>query len=331
MLLSASSRRWARLLLKENSSRTSSCVHPAEARCKRPTGHREQLFVERLYFSAVAGDERSRRQFKRETMNGRLTLQVMRKYERARAVALPSAVAPIRFRHDPRVARLLELQRTHGNVSVTRMIQYKLTVSQPGDSYEQEADRVAQKAIQMPESAPSVGRVDREEAPDGAIQRMCSACADEISREAMPAEEKRDEDVTALQRQPEREDKEKELARMAAGDDHEVDDEVEAGIFALPGGGRPLAAPVRADMESRVGFDFGAVRVHTEGSASHLARSVNARAFTVGNDIVFGSNEFRPDTPDGKKLLAHELTHVVQQTGGIKRRAPSDNDRVKET
>jgi hypothetical protein len=82
------------------------------------------------------------------------------------------------------------------------------------------------------------------------------------------------------------------------------------------GGGRPLDAEVRSDMESRLGHDFGDVRVHDGGAAAESAAAVNARAYTVGNDVVFGSGGFQPDTPDGRHTLAHELTHVVQQRSG---------------
>lgn len=79
------------------------------------------------------------------------------------------------------------------------------------------------------------------------------------------------------------------------------------------GGGRPLDPETRAVMESRFGADFGDVRVHTEARATAAARSVAAQAFTVGRDIVFGENRFQPQTAGGRRLLAHELAHVVQQ------------------
>jgi len=82
------------------------------------------------------------------------------------------------------------------------------------------------------------------------------------------------------------------------------------------GGGSPLSNDVRADMESNLGADFGDVRVHDGGAAAESAAAVNARAYTVGNDVVFGSGGFQPDTPDGRHTLAHELTHVVQQRSG---------------
>jgi len=82
------------------------------------------------------------------------------------------------------------------------------------------------------------------------------------------------------------------------------------------GGGSSLDSGLRADMEQRIGADFSDVRVHTGGEASRSAESVNAQAFTVGNDIVFGDGKFDPASDSGQTMLAHELTHVVQQRSG---------------
>jgi hypothetical protein len=81
--------------------------------------------------------------------------------------------------------------------------------------------------------------------------------------------------------------------------------------------GAPLDAQTRGFMEERFGADFGAVRVHTGPQAADSAKALNARAFTVGEDIVFGQDEFEPNARGGQELLAHELTHVVQQHGAI--------------
>jgi hypothetical protein len=82
------------------------------------------------------------------------------------------------------------------------------------------------------------------------------------------------------------------------------------------GGGSSLDDSTRGFMESRFGQDFGDVRIHTDSKASDSAKSVNAQAYTVGNDIVFQSGKFQPESSDGKQMLAHELTHVVQQRNG---------------
>ncbi|MCA9968944.1 MAG: DUF4157 domain-containing protein, partial [Anaerolineales bacterium] len=86
---------------------------------------------------------------------------------------------------------------------------------------------------------------------------------------------------------------------------------------ALRAPGRPLDAATRAFMEPRLGHDLGTVRVHTDGQAAASARAVQARAYTVGRDVVFGAGEFAPETAVGRRLLAHELAHVVQQAAGV--------------
>jgi len=84
--------------------------------------------------------------------------------------------------------------------------------------------------------------------------------------------------------------------------------------------GQPLDAATRADLEPRLGQDFSRVRVHADGVAAASARAVDARAYTVGRDVVFGAGQYAPSTHAGQQLLAHELTHVVQQ-GGVDARA----------
>jgi Domain of unknown function (DUF4157) len=86
----------------------------------------------------------------------------------------------------------------------------------------------------------------------------------------------------------------------------------------LAGSGRPLDAPLRQDMETRFGHDFSQVRLHQGGAAAQSAREVDALAYTVGNDIVFGAGQFAPHGGQGRQLLAHELAHVVQQGGGAR-------------
>ncbi|MGC5020950.1 DUF4157 domain-containing protein [Micromonospora sp. DT47] len=82
------------------------------------------------------------------------------------------------------------------------------------------------------------------------------------------------------------------------------------------GGGSPLDVETRADMESRFGHDFGDVRVHIDGAAHESARAVNAHAYTVGSNIVFQRDKYDPASEGGRHMLAHELTHVVQQRSG---------------
>lgn len=102
----------------------------------------------------------------------------------------------------------------------------------------------------------------------------------------------------------------------------------------IDSGGTPMAPEVRADMEGRFGQDFGDVRIHSDGAAHESAKSVNAQAYTVGTNIVFQRDKYDPSSDGGRHMLAHELTHVVQQRngpvdgtdvgGGVKISDPSD-------
>jgi hypothetical protein len=91
---------------------------------------------------------------------------------------------------------------------------------------------------------------------------------------------------------------------------------------ALRSPGRPLESSVREEMEARFGHDFSSVRVHTDGGAAESARAVNANAYTVGSDVVFGPGRYAPATYEGSRLLAHELAHTVQQRGATTEAAP---------
>ena len=177
--------------------------------------------------------------------------------------------------------KVLFLQRSIGNQAVLRLmksgaLRAKLRIGQPGDVYEQEADRVAEQLIRMPE------------------QKKSPFSEDE------------------MQRQP---DMEEEIlqSRQVPGFAPEVTPELESQISAIRSGGQPLPESTRAFFEPRFGRDFSSVRVHTDAMAKESTRAVNARAFTVGKDIVFGEFESPSETSEGKRLLAHELTHVVQQ------------------
>ncbi|HWB85235.1 MAG TPA: DUF4157 domain-containing protein [Bryobacteraceae bacterium] len=161
-------------------------------------------------------------------------------------------------------------------------VQTKLAVNAPGDVFEQEADRVADTVMRstVPVSAVSAGSVS--------IQRRSNPQALPSRGRAPPPE--------------------------ASAESH-----VESRIVGRLGQGSSLPASSRTFMEERFGVDFGHVRVHTGTDADDLNRSLHAYAFTSGSDIFFAAGQFRPGTADGDRLLAHELTHVVQQTGAVQR------------
>ena len=183
---------------------------------------------------------------------------------------------------------------------VQTVLQPRLAIGPVDDSYEREAERVADQVMRMP--APIVQRAPMH------IQR-CSKCAKATRVEDMcPSCAAKAREGGLLQRD-------------AVGAMPEVTPDIESSISAMRGGGQPLGADVRAFMEPRFGHDFGKVRVHTNARAASTAAAVNALAFTTGRDVVFGAGQYQPGTDAGKRLIAHELTHVVQQ--GIARKIDS--------
>ncbi len=113
--------------------------------------------------------------------------------------------------------------------------------------------------------------------------------------------------------------KQVELARQAEEDKDQVSAEVEKSIERERGSGHVLDHEVRAQMESAFNADFSSVRVHTDAKADRLNRQLNARAFATGKDLFFRQSAYSPGSSSGRELLAHELTHVLQQTAKLRR------------
>lgn len=190
-------------------------------------------------------------------------------------------------------------ESTHRGSGLDEPVQPKLRVSVPNDRDEREAERIATAVVRESGRA-STPRSD-ESAGTVPVQRLCGRCA-KRARQGKPLD---------------CEECEAELDRAAdAGDPSAVDGEAERRIATARLGGRSLPEGTRTFFQSRMGYDFGDVRIHTASRADAAARAIDARAFTVGRDVVFRSGEYRPHTRSGKRLLAHELTHVLQQGGG---------------
>lgn len=167
-----------------------------------------------------------------------------------------------------------------------------LKVSQPNDPAEIEADAIADKVMRMSEKDLSPVKTDQG-APGVRVQRTCAAC------------EEGDEGHVL---QPKAESSSS-LANNNAGTAPPSVRE------ALSSAGQSLTPETRAFFEPRFGRDLSEVRVYTGGAAEQSARDVRAHAYTVGHNIVFGLGRFAPGTHAGRRLIAHELTHVVQQSG----------------
>lgn len=193
--------------------------------------------------------------------------------------------------------------------------QAKLKIGQPGDKYEQEADRVAEQVMRIPE--PQVQR------------KGCLSCTGKDEDEEIRATPIADQITPLVQRQgrmPEEEKEEEEIvqARRDTGQSGRVTSEFASSVQSSRRGGQPLTRSARDYFEPRFGQDFSRVRVHTDTNAAKSAGTLNARAYTIGHDIVFGGEHYAFNSASGKKLMAHELTHVLQQTGGPGRPGTSD-------
>ena len=180
-----------------------------------------------------------------------------------------------------------QMQRNFGNRYVSRLLdhvsrrnstgmQAKMTVGPSGDKYEQEADQVAKRVL----------------------GQMKGAGEQSVQRQGMEEEE--------LQM--------KSLQPQIGTEGGDVSDEVQSSINGSRGSGKSIEENVRSSMENAFGADFSDVRIHLGAESTALNDSMNARAFTTGNDIFFRQGEYTPGSSSGKEILAHELTHVVQQT-----------------
>jgi hypothetical protein len=132
--------------------------------------------------------------------------------------------------------------------------------------------------------------------------------------------------VDHLRRQPLEEEEDMLQAKAQSGQTPGEAPNLGGDIAAITKGGRPLSISERTFFEPRMGYDFGAVRIHTDVGAQRSARRLNARAYTVGSAIVFGCGEYVPQTKRGRELMAHELTHVMQQSAGLRERVSMQRD-----
>ncbi|MEE8392171.1 MAG: DUF4157 domain-containing protein [Anaerolineae bacterium] len=221
-----------------------------------------------------------------------------------RAAANPGLASP---------GDILSLQHTYGNRAVTRLVQAKLRVGLVGDHYEQEADRVADQVMSMP--APTSDARSAEGGGRSTVQRQVLEEEEEVQMKPLAASIT---PVVQRQEMPEEEEllQGKSLVQRRADGGFEASDDIARRIAGRKGSGSPLPDNLQAEMESRFGTDFSAVRVHTDSEAGKLSKDLRARAFTHGTDIYLEAGQYDPGSSDGKRLLAHELTHVVQQTGG---------------
>ena len=215
-------------------------------------------------------------------------------------------------RSKPTTKTRAQPKRAHGAIAHSRnltttlhpIVQAKLRIGAPNDKYEREADRVADQVMREQAPAPE-SPCDSLNGPE-AVQRKCAACSsdgsglcpeceEDLQRHAFP--------VASLVQQ-------KTVGSGAGTNVPPIVNNV------LSSNGQPLDRTTRAFFEPRFGHELGSIRVHADSKGAEAARSIEASAFTSGSHIVFASGRYLPDTRDGKELLAHELTHVIQQQAG---------------
>lgn len=226
-------------------------------------------------------------------------------------------------------------------------VQPKLTVNQPNDKFEQEADAVADKVVQRM-SEPSAIQAQPATAP--APQTITTvpttpakpAVSQELLQKKEETEGKEKEDEEVVQRKPifdsmadppeDRIQRKPIFDSMAVPQDESVqrkengpapessNDGLQQRLQNTKGGGQPLPSETRSAMESSIGADFSGVRVHTGNEAASLSKDLGAQAFTHGNDIYFNEGKYAPSDKSGQHLLAHELTHTVQQGAAVQRK-----------
>ena len=230
------------------------------------------------------------------------------------------------------------------------VVQTKLTVGAPDDPYEREADAMADKVVQRLAISPSDGDRNDDIPPvaldrPSALQRKCAACEQEekekiqekpeggalgpfIRRKPIfesgnePAEEMQTPGVQRMCSECAKEQEEEQHIRKKSDGSGEsvASESVSARLSAGKGGGSSLPEATRTSMESAFGADFSGVRIHTDSAAVQLSRDLNAQAFTHGSDVYFGAGKYNPSTGDGQRLLAHELTHTIQQGSAVRRK-----------
>lgn len=190
---------------------------------------------------------------------------------------------------------------SHANRSLARAVQAKLTVGPVGDPLEREADSVAKDVMSGLGNAEPASPQRQEE--------------EELMQGSFEAQRQEDEELLqgSFEAQRQEDEEELQMAPQIGAEGGALTNDLESQVQSARGGGSPLDATLRRDMEGSFGADFSGVRVHTDQAADGLSQSIQAKAFTTGSDVFFRKGNYDPGSDAGRELIAHELTHVVQQ------------------
>jgi hypothetical protein len=276
----------------------------------------------------------------------------------------------------PAAPKLQNEQRTYGNHAVNRLletqaVQAKMEVTPPSDSYEQEAEQIADQVTRMSEPSPlAAGTSQISRLPESISRAAKADSKDDQKKPAGGGKKKEDDKVKRAADKDDSKDKDRkkpedELVKRAAAKDDKKEDkkkdegkkkedekvkraadgdmkddedkvqraadtesvpdvtpEIERSIHDQRNSGQPIPDSMRSYFEPRFGKDLSNVRLHTDSRAADTASKLKARAFTHGQDIYFANGKYQPQADSGKRLLAHEITHTLQQSGGPPTPAP---------
>ncbi|MDF0651252.1 MAG: DUF4157 domain-containing protein [Nitrospira sp.] len=220
-------------------------------------------------------------------------------------------------------------------------LQAKMRVNQPGDKFEQEADRMADKVMRMQAPASPLredrlqrqadDRLQKKEKEEDKIQKAAMP-EEKLQKSAMPEERIQKADDKEIQKAEDEKIQKAEDERIQKAPTAEEKLQRKGNGVPTPGpstqsaiqnqttGGQPLSGETRGFMEARFGAYFGNIRIHSDPEAASLSNQLSARAFTYRNHVFFSRDQYQPGTSEGKQLLAHELTHTIQQGHAVQRR-----------
>ncbi|WP_339754587.1 eCIS core domain-containing protein [Algoriphagus aquimarinus] len=214
------------------------------------------------------------------------------------------------------------------------VVQPSLKIGRPGDKYEQEAESVANHVVMSPSNAAPAMAMSP--APSSESTFQMQAEEEEETLQMMPFTESNailrlssmEEEEETIQLSPDssktiqRQEEEEETIQLSADGVPTASPQISSQISQSKGSGQSLPAPVQTEMGQKIGADFSGVNIHTGSQAAGMSNALGAQAFTHGNDIYFNEGKYQPETSDGKHLLAHELTHTVQQGAAPIQRMP---------
>lgn len=241
-----------------------------------------------------------------------------------------------------RYRRLPPKQSTGNDMFFKPTVQRKLKVGKAGDAFEVEADAVADKVVNSTDASQMVQKtagteeeVQQKSLADSVIQKETLKEDEPVQKmeEEEPVQQMEEEEAVQTKEEPIQQMKEEESVQNMEDEESVQQLEEEETVQTKPttnsganpslgsrlkqskGTGNKMDAKTRREMETRFGANFGSIRIHTDANAIQMSKELGAQAFTHGKDIYFNEGKYNPNSKEGQHLLAHELTHTIQQNG----------------